>query len=52
MLFEDGFNPLSPNKAKGVARFGPRRWPNGIIPYDISAITCKYHYEIDVHALQ
>lgn len=52
MIFPDGFNPLSPHKAKGVARFGPRRWPNGIIPYDISAISCKYHYEIDLSALQ
>jgi hypothetical protein len=43
MLFPEGFNASSlSSQDKGVAIFGPRRWPNSIIPYDISAITCKY----------
>jgi hypothetical protein len=26
---------------RAVAVFGPRRWPNNVIPYDLSDITCK-----------
>lgn len=46
MIFPQGFDPRSPNKAKGVAKYGNVRWPYGIIPYDISAISCKYHCDI------
>ena len=48
MLFPKGFDPRSPSKAKGVAKYGNIRWPNGVIPYDISAISCKYHHDIDL----
>jgi hypothetical protein len=41
MLFPKGFNPKS--TTRGVAIFGNKRWPNGIIPYDISAITSAYY---------
>jgi len=38
MLFPEGFDPTNPGR--GVAIYGDNyRWPNGIIPYDISAIT-------------
>ena len=39
MIFPDGFNPT--DSARGVAISGNRKWPNGIIPYDISAITSE-----------
>jgi hypothetical protein len=41
MLFPKDFNPKS--ATRGVAIYGDSRWPNGIIPYDISAITGKYY---------
>ncbi|UJR20064.1 hypothetical protein I4U23_023197 [Adineta vaga] len=37
MIFPDGFDPTDP--ARGVAIYGEHQWPNGIIPYDMSAIT-------------
>jgi hypothetical protein len=37
MIFAKGFNPKS--SVRGVAIFGNKQWPQGIIPYDISAIT-------------
>lgn len=37
MIFPNGFNPKS--NTRGVAIFGNAQWPNGVIPYDISAIT-------------
>ena len=37
MMFPDGADP-----ARGVAIIGKRQWPNGVIPYDISAITSKH----------
>ncbi len=40
MLFQKGFNPKT--STRGVAIFGNKQWPNGIIPYDISAITSEY----------
>jgi hypothetical protein len=30
------------NSTRGVAMYGGGRWPGGIIPYNISAITGKY----------
>ena len=47
MIFPKGFNPLSPIRSKGVAIYGSNRWPNRIIPYDISAISCKCDHPID-----
>lgn len=37
MIFAPGSNPMS--STRGVAKFGNRQWPNGIVPYDMSAIT-------------
>jgi hypothetical protein len=37
MLFPDGFDPK--DSTRGVAIYGNMKWPNGVIPYDISAIT-------------
>jgi hypothetical protein len=37
MLFQEGADPK--DAARGVAIFGNRKWANGVIPYDISAIT-------------
>ena len=37
MLFPPGFDPKS--SARGVAISGNGQWPNGVIPYDMSAIT-------------
>jgi hypothetical protein len=37
MIFPDGFDPT--DSSRGVAIFGNRKWPNGVIPYDISAIS-------------
>lgn len=37
MIFPPGVNPKS--STRGVAIYGNRQWPNGVIPYDISAIT-------------
>ena len=49
MLFPKGFNPTLANKGKGVAMYEPGQWPNGIIPYDLSAINCKHHDEMTVN---
>ncbi|CAF3448765.1 unnamed protein product [Rotaria sp. Silwood2] len=43
MILPDGFDPARPLNEKGVASYGPRRWPNNIIPYDISLITNAAH---------
>ncbi|CAF0917275.1 unnamed protein product [Rotaria sordida] len=43
MILPDGFDPTRTPNTKGVAIYGPRRWPNNIIPYDISSITSFYH---------
>ncbi|CAF0738946.1 unnamed protein product [Rotaria sp. Silwood1] len=43
MILTDGFDPTIPSNGKGVAIYGPRRWPNNIIPYDISLITNAAH---------
>jgi hypothetical protein len=37
MIFAKGVNPKS--STRGVAIFGNMKWPNNVIPYDISAIT-------------
>jgi hypothetical protein len=37
MFLPKGFNPSS--QTRGTAKFGDITWPNGVIPYDISAIT-------------
>jgi hypothetical protein len=37
MIFPDGFDPK--DSSRGVAIFGNMKWPNGVIPYDISAIS-------------
>lgn len=50
MIFPKGFNLTSLSDARGVAISGPRRWPNGIVPYDISAITCKYSCALDLNS--
>jgi hypothetical protein len=42
MAFPYGFDPSKNSAAKGVALFGAHRWPNNVIPYDISAISCKF----------
>ncbi len=42
MIFPYGFDPSKKSRGKGVAIFGPYRWPNNVVPYDISAITCKF----------
>jgi hypothetical protein len=49
MIFPKGFNISSLALTKGVAIFGSHRWPNSIIPYDISSIKCKYHYKIELN---
>jgi hypothetical protein len=47
MIFPYGFNPSRKSAGKGVALFGPHRWPNNVIPYDISAISCKFlHFKL------
>jgi hypothetical protein len=43
MVFPKVLKPSKRPTAKGVAIFGPRQWPNNIIPYDLSDITCKSH---------
>ena len=43
MIFPNGYNPSAKLSGRGVARTGPHRWPNKIIPYDISDITGKFH---------
>jgi hypothetical protein len=37
MFLPKGFDPTG--RTRGTAKFGNVKWPNGIIPYDISAIT-------------
>lgn len=37
MFLPEDFNPKS--QTRGTAKFGNIKWPNGVIPYDISAIT-------------
>jgi hypothetical protein len=41
MILPEGFDPTSEADGRGVAIFGPRRWPNNLVPYDISGITGK-----------
>ncbi len=41
MILPDGFDPTSEYNEKGVAAYGPRQWPNNVVPYDISLITSK-----------
>jgi hypothetical protein len=40
MIFPKDFNPKS--SARGLAIYKNMKWPNGIIPYDITDITGKY----------
>ena len=40
MIFPANFNPKS--SVRGVAIYGNKQWPNGVIPYDISAISSNY----------
>jgi hypothetical protein len=49
MIFPKGFNPKS--STRGVAIFGNKQWPNGIIPYDISAITIDSDREMITNAM-
>jgi hypothetical protein len=43
MIFPDGFDPSRKKiQGKGAAMLTDYRWPNNVIPYDISAITCKF----------
>jgi len=37
MILPEGYDPTDPTR--GAAIFGSKQWPNGIVPYDISAIT-------------
>ncbi len=37
MFLPKGFDPTG--RTRGTAKFGNVKWPSGIIPYDISAIT-------------
>jgi hypothetical protein len=39
MIFPDGFDPT--DSSRGVAIYGDRKWPNGQIPYEISAAISK-----------
>ena len=48
MLFPKGFDPRSPNKAKGVAAMELRPWPNGTVPYEIAVTIYKYHHQISL----
>jgi hypothetical protein len=50
MIFPKGFDPKS--TTRGVAIFGNKQWPNGIIPYDISAITDADDRELIVNSMQ
>ena len=43
MIFPEGFDPSKASIARGAALFGPHRWPSNTIPYDMTAITCKFH---------
>jgi hypothetical protein len=42
MIFPDGSDPANKLLGRGVPIFGDYRWPNNVIPYDISTITCKF----------
>ncbi len=43
MIFPDGFDPSRKKiQGRGAAMLTDYRWPNNVIPYDISAITCKF----------
>jgi hypothetical protein len=50
MLFAKGFNPKT--ATRGVAIFGNKQWPNGVIPYDISAITNANDQQTIVNAMR
>jgi hypothetical protein len=39
MILPEGFDPTVEMDSRGVAIFGPRAWPNNVIPYDISTIS-------------
>jgi len=50
MIFPPGFNPKS--SARGVAiAADARKWPNGVVPYDISAITESNERETILYAM-
>jgi astacin len=43
MIFPDGFDPTIESTGRGVAIYGPRRWSQNVVPYDMSAITNAGH---------
>jgi len=52
MILPDGFDPTKEPDVKGVAIFGNRRWPNNVIPYDISLITNAAHRSMIEEAMR
>jgi len=52
MIFPDGFDPTIEPTGRGVAIYGPRRWPRNEIPYDISLITNAGHRNIIETAME
>lgn len=46
MIFPDGFDPTIEPTGRGVAIFGPRRWPKNEVAYDMSLITNAGHRNI------
>ncbi|UJR33496.1 hypothetical protein I4U23_020941 [Adineta vaga] len=43
MIFPEGYDPTTDHDGRGVAAFGPRQWPNNIVPYDLTLITNAAH---------
>lgn len=43
MIFPHGFDPTQSDEDRGVGIIGPRRWPDNIIPYDVTAITGSFN---------
>ncbi|CAF0752395.1 unnamed protein product [Adineta ricciae] len=43
MIFPDGYDPTKDYDGRGAAAYGPRQWPNNIVPYDLTLITNAAH---------
>lgn len=45
MILPEGFDPTKESDGRGVAIYGPRQWPNNVVPYDLSLITSTDDFE-------
>ena len=44
MILPDGYDPTKDYDGRGDAAYGPRQWPNNIVPYDLTLITTRIFF--------